>query len=97
MIQNKNGLIAVQHYNSNGWDVEVKRQNAPSVFYNFRPSHNVSMTWVAKEDLDKILAIRTRACCGKDTNRFHLATLINVNLWSYGERHKPEDATYKEI
>jgi len=86
MVKNEEGLIAVQHYSSNPWDVEVKRSGQPSKIYNFRPSHNVSMAWVTQEDLDKILAITVKACCGKHQKRFFLASQTNVNLFETGDR-----------
>jgi len=85
-------MVAVQHYTSNGWNVSVD-----GTVYIFTPRRNVSMAWVRREHLEKILSMGTRGCCGGRRKRFHLASLINVNLWTYGERHKPEDATYKEI
>jgi len=86
MVKNEEGLIAVQHYNQNGWDVEVKKNNLPSKIYNFRPQHNVSMAWVAEEDLNKILSITVKACCGKHQKRFFLASQTNVNLFETGDR-----------
>ena len=84
---NRNGLVAMQHYTSNGWDVDVKENGVVVRTYNFRPKHNISMAWVKEEDVDKLLAIRVKACCNKKQNRFFLSSLINVNLWETGNRH----------
>lgn len=78
----RDGLVAVQHYSSNPWDVEIE-----GMTYNFRPSHNVSIAMVKEEHLGRILSITRKACCGTNPQRFHLASLINYNLWKYGTRH----------
>ena len=78
----KEGYVAIQHYNTNGWSVKVG-----DTTYTWIPQHNVSMAWVKEEDVDKILKIRTRGCCGTDRNRFVRSSQIAINLWSTGNRH----------
>ncbi|MHA2246910.1 MAG: hypothetical protein ACXADY_18340 [Candidatus Hodarchaeales archaeon] len=78
----RDGMVAVQHYTTNGWTVKVN-----DTVYTWMPKHNVSLAWVKEEDLSKILSIGTRGCCGGKRKRFHLASLINVNLWETGNRH----------
>ena len=45
-------MVAVQHYTSNGWNVSVD-----GTVYIFTPRRNVSMAWVRREHLEKILSI----------------------------------------
>jgi len=83
-VVNLDGFIAVQHYNSNPWDVKI---SADGTMYYFRPQHNISMAWVREEHLAQVLRITRKACCGTNPQRFHLASRINVNLWETGNRH----------
>ena len=78
----RDGKVAVQHYTTNGWTVRVD-----DTVYTWMPQHNVSIAWVKEEHLSRIVAIDTRGCCGGRRKRFRLASLINVNLWSTGDRH----------
>ena len=78
----RNGLVAIQHYTSNGWTVQVEDD-----IYTWTPKHNVSLAWVKEEHVDRILAVKSKACCGKDGARFVLASLLNTNVWETGNRH----------
>lgn len=75
----RDGYVAVQHYTTNPWAVKVNE-----VTYNWIPKNNVSLGWVQEDDLSKILAIDTKACCGKRRKRFFVASQINVNLHETG-------------
>lgn len=87
-VVNLDGYVAVQHYSSNPWTVKIQEDGTT---YNFIPQYNVSMAWVREEHLAKILSITRKACCGTYPRRFHLASQINVNLWSTGNRHGVPD------
>jgi len=88
MVTNSDGLVAVQHYISNGCSFKVKGE--PETVYTFIPKHNVSLAFVQIEHVDRFLREKAKMCCGKEQNKFYLASEINANLWMYGSRHKPE-------
>ena len=70
----RDGLVAIRHWSSNPSDYTT-------------PSFNVSLGWVKKEDLPKILAIRTRVCCNNTRQKYHLATELDVRIWETGSQH----------
>ena len=84
----RNGLVALQHYNSNPCTIQIKEDNKS---YSFVPKLNVSLAFVEPEHVDKLLQLRAKMCCGKQQNKFFLASEINTNLWQYGSRHVPEE------
>ena len=71
MIKNDEGLVGIRNWTSN-----------PTMYTT--PSHNVSLGWVAEDDLPKILAIKVRACCGFDRIQFHLANENDIQIWTNG-------------
>jgi len=75
------GYVALQHRNSNPTAHKID-----GVVYQFSPKKNVSMSWVAPEHVDRMLSEDARICCGKTSKKFFLASIINVNLWTYGTR-----------
>jgi hypothetical protein len=76
--------VAVQHRTSNPVTVKIDRNGN---LYSFVPKHNVSLAWIRPEDLDSILAIQEKVCCGNNKAlKFHLASQINTCLWETGER-----------
>lgn len=82
-VTREDGWVAVQHYTSNPATVMVE---STGNVYSFVPQHNVSMAWVRPEDVNSILAVQARICCGKMRNKFLYASQINVCLWLTGER-----------
>jgi len=78
----RDGLVAIQHYTTNGYSVSVGDDS-----YAWVPKHNVSLAWVKEEHVDRVLAIKNKACCGHKRTRFVLASLLNVNVWETGNRH----------
>jgi hypothetical protein len=84
MIKNSDGLVAMQHYNTNPRTVKIDRDRT---MYSFIPKFNVSMAWIKEEHVSDLLAARGKMCCGKKGNLFYLASQINVNLWMTGDRH----------
>lgn len=88
MVKNKDGMIALSHYNSNSKVVKMEKDGT---VYNFTPRLNVSMAWVKEEHVPDLLRQKARMCCGKNQTMFHYTSEINANLWEYGTRHKPEE------
>jgi len=80
MVEREN-KVAVQHYISNPWTILLGEKA-----YRWIPRYNISLAWIDKEDLDKILAIKTKSCCGKNKARFFIASQTNVNIWETGNR-----------
>lgn len=87
MITNDGGHVAIRRYRQTGKLIKV-RGNA----YAFVVQHNVNLTWVRPEDVDAIVALKEKACCGKKRagNVYGLANQIDVNVWLYGTRHGKE-------
>ena len=83
----RNGMVSMQHYNSNGCTVIMEEDKTT---YTFIPKMNVSLAFVKPEHVDALLRQKARMCCGKSQNKFFLASEINTNLWQYGSRHAPE-------
>lgn len=83
MITNSDGLVALQHYNSNPRTVKIQEDGT---MYSFVPKSNVSLAWVKREHVDKLLTYKAKLCCRKNQNMFFLASQINVNLWETGNR-----------
>ena len=81
MVKNEEGLVAIEHYNSNGANVHM---DATGHDYTWTPQYNVSLAWVKEEDVPAILAVRTRVCCGHTGNKFRLAGEMNVRIWQTG-------------
>lgn len=80
----RDGMVALQHYNTNPCTIKIKEDN---VVYSWTPKHNVSLAWVQEKHVPKLLSLTARMCCGKRQRKFHPASLINVNLWTTGNRH----------
>ena len=81
MVKNEEGLVAIEHYNTNGASVHM---DATGNDYVWTPSYNVSLAWVREEDVPALLAVRTRACCNQTKNKFRLAGELNVKIWQTG-------------
>lgn len=67
MVRNSDGLVAIEHHNSNPSEYTV-------------PQHNVSLGWVKEEELPRILLIKVKACCGVERYKYHLASANNVSI-----------------
>jgi len=83
MIKRDDGMVAMQHYSSNGWTAKMN----DGTIYTFVPKHNISMAWIKEEHVNQLLSVLTKACCGNKQRRFYLASQINVNLWETNNRH----------
>lgn len=80
----RDGKVAVQHRTTNPTTVQMQGTDR---VYTFVPKNNVSMAWVDEQDLDKILAIKTKTCeCNGGTMdaKFRLASEINVKIHETG-------------
>ena len=83
-VTNADGWVALQHYNSNPRTVQID-----DVYYVFTPQHNVSLAYVRPEHVDRILAVLTKSCnCngGRKRAEFLVASQVNVNVWTTGDR-----------
>lgn len=98
MVQRSDGSIALQWtINTNGKTVQI---GGTDQYYVFVPKMNVVMTWVKPEHLPQLLAHREKTCnCNNGTykNAFTYASLINVNLWSFGNREGSLQSDYREV
>jgi hypothetical protein len=75
------GFIAVQHRNSNPTALRIS-----GITYQFTAKHNVSMSWISPDHINKVLGEMARQCCGTQGKKFLRASLINVNLHETGNR-----------
>lgn len=84
----KDGLVALEHYNTNPSPPIV----VDDMTYQANPQHNVSLMWVKAEHYERILNSpenRVRGCdCGGGATkpRFHVATEMNVSIHMTGDR-----------
>lgn len=80
----RDGLTALQHWNSN--PATVKMDGTDRV-YTFVPKYNVSLAWVQEQDVEKLLSIKAKTCeCngGAYTQKFRIASDINVSIHETG-------------
>ena len=82
MVTDENGNVAIQHYNANGANIHIE---ATGHDYVFTTQYNVALAWVRPEDVNSILAVRTRVCCGKTGAKFLVANEMNVKIWKTGQ------------
>jgi hypothetical protein len=98
MVQRENGDIALQWtINTNGKTVQISGTN---IYYMFIPKMNVVMSWVKPEHVVQLLSHREKSCnCNNGTmkNAFIPASLVNVNLWSFGNREGSLLSDYREV
>ena len=82
-VVREDGYVAIQHVTTNPTNLMVAKTP-----YIFTPAHNVSLCWVHPDHVDKVLTYKASSgCnCGSSKNKFHLASLINVHLWSGFDR-----------
>lgn len=98
MVQRSDGAVALQWtINTNGKTVQI---SGTDTYYVFIPKMNVVMAWVRPEHVPQLLAHREKTCnCNNGTfkNAFSMASLINVNLWSFGNREGDLKSDYREV
>lgn len=58
--------------------------------YSFTPKSGVSMAWVRVEHVDALLKVRAHLCCGREGNKFKLATIGQVAAFETGGRPTEE-------
>jgi len=83
MIKREDGLVALEHYNSNPKSVKLSDGTAVS----FSPQHNVSLAWVEERYVPELVGMRARICCGKTKPLCFPASETNVNIWLTGNRY----------
>jgi len=81
-VVREDGYVALQHRNSNPTAHKIG-----DTVYQFAAKKNVSMAWVAPEHVDSMLMEKARICCGQTSKKFFLASMTNVNLWTFGNRN----------
>lgn len=98
MVQRSDGTIALQWViNTNGKTVQI---GGTGQYYVFTPKMNVVMAWVNPEHVSQLLSHREKTCnCNNGTykNAFSIAPLVNVNLWSFGNREGSLQSDYREV
>lgn len=98
MVVNSSGEVALQWMmNTNGKTIRI---GSTDQYYVFVPKMNVVMCWVKKEHLPSLLTHKEKSCnCNNGTykNAFAPATLINVNLWMFGNRDGSLQSDYREV
>jgi len=75
----RDNKIAIQHYTSNPTTIKVGERH-----YSWIPKNNVSLCWVEKEDVEQILKMKAKICCGKKKGKFFPASQVNVNIYETG-------------
>ncbi len=98
MIQRDNGDVALQWtINTNGKTIQI---GSSGVYYVFVPKMNIVMAWVKPEHAPLLLTHKEKTCnCNNGTykNAFVPASLINVNLWMFGDRDGSLLSDYREV
>lgn len=98
MVVNDSGQIAIKWtINPNGKTVKI---DGTDIYYAFQPKFHVVMEWVAPEHVERLLSVRQKTCnCNNGTFKqaFDYANLIDVNVWSFGDRHGSLQSNYREV
>lgn len=98
VVVNSADQIALQWtINTNGKTVRI---DGTGRYYVFVPRSQVVMCWINREDVPRLLSHREKTCnCGGGTfkNAFVPASLINVNIWSFGVREGSLQSDYREV
>ena len=82
MVTDENGNVAIQHHNANGANIHIE---ATGHDYVFTTQYNVALAWINPQDVDAVLLVKTRVCCGKSGPKFFLANELNVKIWKTGQ------------
>ena len=70
----------LKHYNSNPTAVEIDGK-----IYRFVAKFNVSLCEnIPDEDAEKILQIRAKICCGRNSPKFRVANENDISIWHTG-------------
>ena len=98
MVKNSQNQVALRWtINTNGKTVRIGDSDK---YYVFQPKMNVVMAWVDEQDVSRLLAVREKSCnCNNGTYKFafEYCSLINVNLWMFGDRNGSLESDYMEI
>lgn len=75
-IVNENGEVALR------WNMlTAKLVQVGGREYLFRIVNNISLAWVAPEDVERVLAIRTVCCGGAHNQSCHYASELDAKRW----------------
>lgn len=88
MVTNESGQVAIK------WAIERRipkpiHMDGTNRTYVCVPQHNVFLFWAESEDVERLLNHREKSCnCGGGikVNAFMLASQLDVNLWTTGNR-----------
>lgn len=98
MVVNSADQIALQWtINTNGKTVQI---GGTDKYYVFVPKLQVVMAWVDRTDVPRLMTHREKTCnCAGGTykNAFAPASLVNVNLWMFGNREGSLQSDYREV
>ena len=97
VINSKNQTALRWTINTNGKTV---RMGSSDKYYVFTPKFNVVMAWVDDVDVPALLNKKEKSCsCANGTykNAFEPCSLVNVNLWMFGDRHGSLASDYREV
>jgi hypothetical protein len=96
--RNDDGSIAIKWViNPNGKTIQIEGTNR---YYVFIPQNHVVMSWVQEQDVARLLSFRQKTCnCGGGMfkNAFEYANLIDVNVFTYNNRHGSLESNYVEV
>lgn len=98
MVVHDNGKIAIK------WAIQRRMPKTVKIdgtdkYYVFTPRLNIFMEWIEPEYIGRLLSHKEKSCnCNNGTyqNAFEYASLMDVNLYEFGDRYTPEGAPYKE-
>lgn len=98
MIVREDGKVALKWViNPNGKTVQMQ---GTRIFYMFQPKSHVVMEWVDPLHVPGLLQVREKTCnCGggKTKQAFEYANLLDVNLWTFNDRHGSLLSNYREV
>lgn len=99
MIVNDEGKVAIK------WAIQRREPKPIKIdgtdkYYLFVPRLNIFMAWVESDHIARLLSHKEKTCnCnnGSYQNAFVYASLLDVNLWTFGNRYGIENNPYKEM
>jgi len=98
MIQRDDGMVAIKWViNPNGKTVKIDNTD---IYYVFVPQNHVVLAWVNSEHVDRLLSVRQKTCnCagGVFKQAFEYANMIDVNVFTYNNRHGDLTMNYREV
>lgn len=77
VVTREDGYIAVKYLQTIPHTVSIQGME-----YAFVVHHNVCLTWVMPEHLDKMLSVTKECCGGKKHPKYMLAHELDIQHWS---------------